>query len=221
MRVQNGTVVVVAGGPAPFDRPASGSTRLEPGDATVIAADGGVDRARALGLEVHVAIGDFDSVSAEGLAATRAAGARIDEHPVAKDASDLELALDEAMALTPARIVVVGSSEGRLDHLLGSLLLLGHERYAATEIDAELGPALVHIVRDTRTFSGSRGELVSLFALGGDAEGVTTTGLVYPLAGERLVSGSSRGLSNVLAADVAGVSVRRGTIAVVRPGGTS
>ena len=85
----------------------------------MIAADGGVDRALALGLHVDVAIGDFDSVTAAGLAAVEAAGARIERHPTAKDATDLELALDAALALAPARIVVIGSGGGRLDHLLG------------------------------------------------------------------------------------------------------
>ena len=107
-----------------------------PDGALVIAADGGIDRALALGLHVDVAIGDFDSVSPAGLAAVEAAGRAIERHPAAKDATDLELALDAALALEPSRILVVGSSGGRLDHLLGSLLLLGDERYAGVTIDA-------------------------------------------------------------------------------------
>ena len=54
----------------------------------------------------------------------------IERHPAAKDATDLELALDAAIALEPARIVVVGDGGGRLDHLLGSCSLLGLDRYA-------------------------------------------------------------------------------------------
>ena len=99
-----------------------------PGAATVIAADGGLDRATALGLEVDVVVGDLDSVSAGALAAAEAAGARVVRHPVAKDATDLELALDEAVRIGARRVLVVASAEGRLDHLLGSLLLLGAER---------------------------------------------------------------------------------------------
>ncbi len=87
--------------------------------------------ALALGLRIDRAIGDFDSVSAAGLAAAEAAGAIVERHPAAKDATDLELALDAAIALEPARILVVGSAGGRLDHLLGSILLLADDRYAA------------------------------------------------------------------------------------------
>ena len=90
----------------------------------VVAADGGLLRARALGLDVDVVVGDLDSVTPEALAAAEAAGARVVRHPPAKDATDLELALDEAAALGASRVLVVASAEGRLDHLLGLLLLL-------------------------------------------------------------------------------------------------
>ena len=109
-----------------------------PERAYVIAADSGVDRALALGLRIDRAIGDFDSVSPAGLAAAEAAGAAIERHPAAKDATDLELALDAAIALEPSRILVIGSAGGRLDHLLGSILLLGDARYASATVDAYL-----------------------------------------------------------------------------------
>jgi thiamine pyrophosphokinase len=207
------TVVVVAGGQTP-------STPVPelPAAATVIAADGGVDRALSLGLRVDLAIGDFDSVSPEGLAAVAASRARIEKHRADKDATDLELALDAAISLGPARIVVVASGGGRLDHLLGSVLLLGLERYASAEIDAYLGPAHIHIVHGSRTLRGTPGELVSLLPLHGAAEGVTTRGLVYPLAGETLAAGSSRGISNVFDTETVTVVLARGTIAVIRPG---
>ena len=137
--MQHQTIVVVAGGQVS----SRARCRPLPPGALVIAADGGVDRAHALGLTVDVAIGDFDSVTAAGLAAAEAAGARVARHPAAKDATDLELALDAAIALEPARIVVVGSGGGRLDHLLGSVLLLGHERYAGATVDADLDGVLV------------------------------------------------------------------------------
>jgi len=208
------TVIVVAGGD-PSARPLPG--RL-PDGATLIAADGGVDRALALGLHVDLAIGDFDSVSAAGLAAAEAAGARVERHPPAKDATDLELALDAAIALQPARIVVVGSGGGRLDHLLGSMLLLADERYAGTEIDAYLGDARAAVIRGLRTLTGAPGDLLSLLPLHGAAVGVTTEGLEYPLRGETLPPGTSRGISNFFIASEARITVERGCLLAVRPG---
>ena len=106
---------------------------------------------------------------------------------------------------------------GRLDHLFSALLLLASERYAGTEIDAFVGGARVHVIRRERALSGAPGELVSLFAAHGRAEGVRTEGLLYPLAGEPLEPGSSRGVSNVFVGDGARVRLERGVLLAVRP----
>ena len=208
---QHDTVVVVAGGPG--SRP---PTIEIPAGAPVVAADSGVDRALALGLRVDVAVGDFDSVTSAGLNVARAAGARIERHPAEKDATDLELALDAAAALAPRRILVLGSDSG-LDHLFSTLLLLV-EQFARFEIDATLGAATTHVIRDERQLLGEIGELISLFALSGSAAGVTTEGLSFPLRGETLESGSSRGVSNVFAATTARIELASGVLLALRPG---
>ena len=206
-------VVVVAGG----ESPRADGLLLVPLGAVVVAADGGLEHARALGLDVAVAVGDFDSASPEAVAAAAAEGTRVVRHPVDKDATDLELALDVA-ASSATEILVLSGGGGRLDHLLSALLLLGHERYASAQIDALVGPARVHVVRGTRTLAGEPGELVSLLALHGPAEGVRTDGLAYELRGETLEPGSSRGVSNVFAANLATVSVQLGVLLAIRPG---
>jgi thiamine pyrophosphokinase len=167
---------------------------------------------------VTVAVGDFDSASPEAVAAVENAGIRIERHPAEKDATDLELALDTALALEPSGILVLAGVGDRLDHLLSALLLLGSERYASVRLDARIGGAQAHVIRGEREFQGTPGELVSLFPLGGPAEGVSTEGLAYPLRGETLDPGSSRGVSNELVGESARVSVETGTLLAVRPG---
>jgi thiamine pyrophosphokinase len=206
-------VVVVAGGNPP--RP--DAVLAVPLGARVIAADRGLEHARALGLEVTVAIGDFDSASPEAVAAAAAAGTGIERHPTDKDATDLELALDAALALGPARILVLAGDGGRLDHLLSMLLLLGSPRYGSVQIDARIGRAHVHVVRGERALEGTPGELISLLALHGPAD-VRTQGLAYALAGETLEPGSSLGVSNTFATAIARIVVERGVLLAVRPG---
>lgn len=201
------TVVVLSGGPPPPQLPGL------PAGATVITANGGAELARALGVQVDLAVGDFDSVAAGALGPA----VPVERHPPAKDATDLELALDAGLSFHPERLLVVGSDGGRLDHLLGGLLLLAAERYAGVEVDAQLGRASVHVVRHERRFAGTPGELVSLLAANGRASGVVTEGLVYPLRGETLEPGSSRGISNVFTGAEARVSVERGVLLAVRP----
>lgn len=198
------TVVVLAGGPG---APAG---FVPPAGATVIAADSGSE----LAASVDLLVGDLDSVSEEATARA----ARVERHPREKDETDLDLAVAAALREQPDRVLVVGSAGGRLDHLLGSLLLLGAEGYAGVELDALLGPATVHVVRGERVLEGEPGELMSLFALHGPAAGVVTEGLRYPLRGETLEPGSSRGTSNEFAAPTARIALERGVILAVRPG---
>jgi thiamine pyrophosphokinase len=201
------TVVVLAGGPVT-------APRELPADALVIAADSGAELAPG---RVDLAIGDFDSIAP----ATLATLANVEAHPAAKDTTDLELALDAALRVGPRRVLVLGSDGGRLDHLLGSLLLLASDRYASVQLDAQLGPAAVHVIRGGRTLLGERDELVSLFAVHGPAHGVSTRGLLYALDGETLEPGSSRGTSNRFAGSEAEVTLTGGVLLAVRPDGSA
>ena len=212
--MQESVVVVVAGGA--LLRPDVAA--LVPADARVLAADGGVAAALALGLRVEAVIGDLDSAEPEDVEEAVAAGARVERHPQEKDATDLELALDAALELGATRVVVLADDGGRLDHLLSALLLLASAKYAGARLDAQVGRGLVHVVHGERVLEGEPGELVSLLSLAGPAEGVTTQGLRYALLRERLGSGSSRGVSNVFVDRVARVSVEQGVVLVVRPG---
>ena len=207
-------VVVVTGGD-PVDP--SHLPELPPGT-VVVAADSGIDHAQALGLVVDVAIGDFDSVSPGGLARATEAGAAIERHPVAKDATDLELALDAAFALGPRRIHVLGGHGGRLDHLLANVLLLAAPVYATVALTAQMGAARVTVVRGVAELHGPLGDVVSLVAAHGAARGVTTTGLLFPLAHEDLQPGSTRGISNELVDVSATVTVDDGVLLAVQPG---
>lgn len=216
MSVHPRAVIIVTGGD---DVPADVIEQL-PADAPVVAADSGIDHALALGLTVTVAVGDFDSVSASGLQRVTAAGARIVRHPAAKDHTDLELAIDQALDLGPAEIVVVGGHGGRLDHLLANALLLAMPRLAGVRVSAHWGPARVHALHggDEVELHGVAGELVTLLPVHGPARGVRTKGLRYPLSSEDLPAATSRGVSNVLEGDVATVGLDEGALLVVLPG---
>ena len=58
---------------------------------------------------------------------------------------------------------------------------------------------------------------VTLLAMHGPADGVTTDGLAFALEDARLEAGSSRGVSN-RCTGAASVSVRRGALVAIQPG---
>lgn len=189
-----------------------------PTRAYVIAADSGLDQAAALGLSVDLAVGDFDSVSPARLEAAAVAGCRVERHPAAKDHTDLELGLLAAREWGAEGVVVVGGYGGRLDHLMANALVLAGADFAELSVEALMGPARLFVVRRHRELFGKPGELVSLLSVGGPASGVRTEGLRYPLAGEELPAGSTRGVSNEMTGPVATVTVVTGTLLAILPG---
>jgi thiamine pyrophosphokinase len=66
---------------------------------------------------------------------------------------------------------------------------------------------------------GQVGDTVSLIPLAGDAVGITTFHLAYPLQAENLQFGAARGISNLMTGSAAQVSLREGLLMVVHTPG--
>lgn len=204
--------IIVAGGDPVESNPAA----LPPDAAFVIAADSGVDHAAALGLSVDLVVGDFDSADPTAVAAAVAAGAALEPHPADKDATDLELALEAALArrLTPA-IVLGGAGFDRIDHFMANALLLASPRFAPLRPTWYVKGATVIPIHDRAEIIGAPGDTVTLLPVGGPAVGIVTEGLRWPLRDERLASGSTRGVSNELVADTCRVVLASGTLLAI------
>ncbi len=209
-------VIVLAGGD-PVGVPMRTSL---PDAAFVVAADSGVHLAEPLQLHVDLVVGDFDSASPDAVERAVAAGARVERHPADKDATDLELAMDAAARAGAERIVVVGGAGGRLDHYLANIALLASPRFAAITLDAFVGAARIRVAHGGASpteIDAAAGDTVSLLPVGGAARNITTKGLRYPLHGEDLPLGTTRGVSNVVVGAPATVTLGEGTLLVVRP----
>lgn len=213
-------VVVAHGDVAPSDRDQAARADL------IVAADGGALALERWGILPHVAVGDFDSLGEDGARLLGARGTRIIRRPAAKEESDLELALGHALASGASEIVLLGVFGGaRLDHALANAMLLADPQYRGRGVRAVYGTTTVRAL-----FAGERhvidrpvGSVVTLLPVHADADGVRTGGLSYPLGGETLRFGRSRGLSNIVSATPAWVSLADGVLLVIeiREGGTS
>lgn len=213
-----GRVAVVVGGGGPPEIDAADLGDL--GDAPlVIAADSGLAHARDLGLRVEVVVGDMDSVEPGVLEAAAAGGTQLERHPEAKDETDLDLAIDAALAARPSRLVVVTGRGDRLDHAVAIALGLATPgRAAGVAVEAWIGRAHLWVVQGRTELAGRPGDLLSLFPAHGPARGVTTSGLLYPLRDEDLPAGTSRGVSNEWVEAEAIVEVRSGVLIALAPG---
>jgi thiamine pyrophosphokinase len=183
----------------------------------IIAADGGGRHCLALGLTPHLVVGDFDSLDADQLALLRQAGAELIRYSTHKDYTDLELALQHARQRGAEQVLVLAALGGRWDQTLANVLLPAANQFADLPIhllDGNQEISLIH-AGQTHLLQGSPGDTLSLIPLMGDALGVTTYGLEYPLQGETLSFGSTRGVSNVLLGEQARVSLEAGLLLCV------
>jgi thiamine pyrophosphokinase len=169
-------------------------------------------------------VGDLDSLDAGLLAAAEADGIPVLRARTDKDESDTELALLEAIARGATRITVLGAFGGlRLDHALANLWLLAHPALAGADVVLLDAGSRVLMVQApgpgggpvTRPLPGPDGALITLLPFGGDAAGISTGGLAYPLRDEPLAVGPARGLSNVRTSPDAAVTIRAGRLLVV------
>jgi thiamine pyrophosphokinase len=180
----------------------------------IIAADGGANSCRCLGIIPDVLIGDLDSIDPAILKEFQEKAVAIHRHPPRKDATDLELALDFAMIQGARQVWLFGGLGGRWDMSLANVLLAAQEKYKTLSFTIP-GPAcLLHILHpgEPFTLSGSVGQTVSLLPLRGDVRGLTLHGFAYPLHDATLPFGTTRGISNVLNEPAATVQFHGGVL---------
>jgi thiamine pyrophosphokinase len=205
--------IVIAGGDAAPDD----AVHLR-GAALVIAADSGAQWVRDQGVRPDLLLGDMDSVDPGLVDALAAEGVAIERHAVEKDASDLELAVVRAAAEGADEVVILGGIGGdRVDHELANLLLLADRRWEGMDLRFVRGDTTVRVLGggEDRVLDGATGDLVTLLPLGGNATEVRTNGLRFPLDGETLVQGRTRGLSNEVERAPASVSLGGGTLLII------
>ncbi len=204
------TVIVFAAGESPHPEVLGDL----PEGAFVVAADGGYDIAEGLGHPVDVVIGDMDSIRTLELPPH----VLVVRHPVDKDATDLELAMDMVMADNPERIVLVGGTGGRQDHEAATAALLCSPRYSPVdEIDWVSARGRAHVIRGRRLIHGDVGATISLIPMNGGVSAVTTTGLQWNLDDDHLGAGTTRGVSNRFVSPVAEIRVGSGVLLAVLP----
>jgi len=173
-----------------------------------IAADGGANAARALGLIPDLIIGDLDSITA----ATRRAFAAVQTVRVRRqDNTDAEKALDYIRSHGGGRVIVLGATGGRIDMTLATLSICWRYAGALDILIAGDGWYAVPL-RGDRTFLSPPGTRVSLIPFG-RCSGITLHGLRFPMVDGTLRVGEVA-VSNVVRSRRFSVAVRHGSLLV-------
>lgn len=186
--------------------------RYDLNGAYIIAADGGRIHAEQAGLSIDWYTGDGDSGgSAVGLSG--------EVLPAEKDVTDLEAAIQHALALSFQRILMWGVSGGRGDHHLANLQML-------EQIALHSGNGLfLDEVNEVRYLGPGHFRIpnsppyryLGLIPLDAHLYGVSIQGTKYMLHNTTVVRGSTRTVSNeILSGSDAQITIGKGAALLVR-----
>ncbi|MEX0648615.1 MAG: thiamine diphosphokinase [Balneolaceae bacterium] len=155
-----------------------------------IAADGGAVYAQHLEADPDVIIGDLDSYTVTGNEP-----GRVIKDPD-QETNDLEKALQYAKQKGAGDIVVFGATGKRLDQTLKNLSVLKQFNDHFNSLIFRDLYSDIFLIKSPYKSSFPTGTTLSLFPLSGRVEGITTSGLKYPLYDETLENGIRDGSSN-------------------------
>ena len=185
----------------------------------LIAADRGVEFFMGTDLEPDVAVGDFDSLSAEGAKYMETLKhTEIRRLKPEKDDSDTQSAGNYAIEQGTERIMILGATGNRIDHLMANfgLLMLGKTKQVQIVlVDAYNYMSLIEsgmILKKEEQF----GKYVSFFPIEGEVTGLTLKGFKYPLNSYTLkVEDSGLTVSNEISDPEAEVTFETGKLLMI------
>ena len=183
-----------------------GSARREPwisdiaNQAYIIAADGGIRHADLLDVRPDLWIGDFDSSSVDMHETYR--DIPKSEYETDKIKSDGELAIEKALSFNPAQITLLGALGGeRTDHslfnILGALRFAHQYKSCKFVLVGDRQTAMPLVPGKRLEISPRHGSILSIVPFS-HLDGLTITGVRWPLNSEQVELGSTHTLSNVI-----------------------
>ena len=184
-------------------------------DDYIIGADGGTRHALALDITPDLIIGDMDSVERGQLQKLQEAEVSMELFPHDKNETDLELAIQRAVEMNPAQVIIIAGLGGRLDQTLANIALLTDLRLSGIDIRLDDGVEEIFVCRDQAQVHGRSGDILSLIPWGGVVSEVQTANLKWPLNKETLYPERTRGVSNEMLGESASISIGAGLLLVV------
>ncbi|GIN70514.1 thiamine pyrophosphokinase [Bacillus sp. J14TS2] len=170
-------------------------------------------------LNPTIAIGDFDSVSAEEWKTIQQSVNELDIHQPEKDETDMELALIWATSQTPASIKIFGATGGRLDHFLANaFMLVKYQQPHSKPIE------IIDLQNELTVFypgqyqinSNKNKKYISFIPLTKEVDSLFLTGFKYPLVNQNIHFASSLCISNELIQKTGTFSFEKGILMMIR-----
>ncbi|MCM1367948.1 MAG: thiamine diphosphokinase [Roseburia sp.] len=179
----------------------------------IIAADGGYKNAVKYGLEPNVVIGDFDSGDMPENTSAHVVKLNRD-----KDETDTLAAVKLGLRRGCDTFAIYGGVGGRLDHTVANFSALKYlNAFGARGFLVDETSVATVITDDKFTLPKAARGIVSVFAYGGEARGVTLKNLKYKLDNVELTPDFPVGVSNETTGAAAEISVKNGSLLIFFP----
>lgn len=168
-------------------------------------------------LPIHLAIGDFDSITElEKEKVKKYAKRYISCDPVHKNETDTEMAVKHAIRMQPEEIIIFGATGTRLDHTMANvhLLRLTAEHNIPCRIIDQWNEA--QLVQDELTIASGNFSYISLLPLTTAVTGITLIGFEYTLEHATITLGQTIGISNKLKGKFGKIMIESGLLLVIK-----
>lgn len=182
-----------------------------PRDCYIIAADKGYEYLKNQGILPDLAVGDFDSLE---FLPTDTPTVR---HPVEKDDTDTMLAVREGLNRGYRYFILYGCLGGeRIEHSIANLQTLAFiASQGGMGFLVQNDTVITAIQNSKLMFDAKESGDISVFCMGGEAEGVNIKGLHYELTNATLSPCIPLGVSNQFEGKASFVSVKSGTLTII------
>ena len=180
----------------------------------IFAVDKGIEICRDLNILPKILIGDFDSAKSSAVDWALENKIPIERHPVDKDLTDTQLALELAEKNSASYIILTGIFGGRFDHLFSNVFTC-----AASTIKTCLADEreIIFFVRGGESVNVKffvRPKNLSLLPITATCEGVTINNVHWQLDGATLKQNFPNAVSNRVESDEIKINLDKGTLAV-------
>lgn len=181
----------------------------------IIAVDHGLDACRQANVIPELLIGDLDSARITSIEWARAKKIPLERHPVDKDFTDLQLALERIIrSNAPTAVVITGVFGGRLDHLCANLFTCAHSPLKIFFADQS---EVVCFARGGESIAlefHSRPFALSLLPMTEVCRGISIDGVHWSLDHAELRQSFPNAISNRVESERVRVSIDDGVLAI-------
>ena len=207
----NGELILISGGRKPNQKWFN-ELRSVHGNNKVFCADHGIDFCRENNILPEVLIDDFDSANCESMKWAVDNKIKIECHPVDKDFTDTQLALncidDNIFA------IITGIFGGRLDHLYSNLFTCANSKIKNCLVDEKETVLFLNSGESMSIEFFDKPFALSLLPISSICEGVFIDGVHWPLNFVNLSQNLPNAVSNRVESNKINISIKNGVLAI-------